>query len=501
MKITFKCCVHDRKRSAEKKENALSAFGKGVRGKMKPLFSPGDKIGITACSNGIRQQDRPQIEKLCMVLRGMGLIPEVSSCFYAGSTAYNGSAKDRADALMRFYTRDSVKAIFDVSGGDLANEILPFLKFGVIKENPKPMFGYSDLTSVLNGIGNRTGITNYLFQLRTLVWGNAQEQQERFQNTFLKGQNDLFECSWEFWQGETVEGTVAGGNIRCLLKLAGTPYFPDLKDKVLFLESLSGDEARIAAYFAQLAQMDVFRQVKGLLLGTFSELERENGMDALKRIVTEQLEGLEIPIAITKQIGHGADSRCLGLGLPVNISRAEEEREFLRRKEEQERKEQESVSKEVNHKEINRKETDEEQVQETEKEEKQISKEAAEDETFEQFVTRNPLTEAEICDDSLADQMGEMEKLLEQQSQSPAGAETLVSADTETEASPKEDIEGKHTEKEPEEITDWDSAKAVQIEMAEFLEPVWKQKLEQIDKELEKSQKSMSIHLGENSER
>ena len=53
---------------------------------------------------------------------------------------------------MNFYQDREIQMIFDISGGDIANEILPYLDFEVIAENPKPFWGYSDLTTIMNAI-------------------------------------------------------------------------------------------------------------------------------------------------------------------------------------------------------------------------------------------------------------------------------------------------------------------------------------------------------------
>ena len=71
-----------------------------------------------------------------------------------------------------------------------------------------------------------------------------------------------------------MEGILLGGNLRCFLKLAGTPYFPDLDGKLLFLESLGGGPELIASLLAQLSQLGVFQKIAGLLLGTFTELSK-----------------------------------------------------------------------------------------------------------------------------------------------------------------------------------------------------------------------------------
>ena len=110
-----------------------------------------------------------------------------------------------------------------------------------------------------------------------------------------------------------MDGRVAGGNIRCLLKLAGTEFFPDLYGRILFLESKSGNENRIRAYFAQLRQIDVFNMVSGVILGTFTELEKDSSSEKVLKIAKENIPE-SISIIKTDEIGHSIDSKMLEIG-------------------------------------------------------------------------------------------------------------------------------------------------------------------------------------------
>lgn len=110
-----------------------------------------------------------------------------------------------------------------------------------------------------------------------------------------------------------MKGIVVGGNIRCLLKLAGTPYWPNMKDKILLLESRSGGADRMTACLSQLEQMGVFEQIKGIFLGTFTEMEMKQSQPGIETLVKE-MAGNKIPIAKTQEIGHGTDSKRLFIG-------------------------------------------------------------------------------------------------------------------------------------------------------------------------------------------
>ena len=187
-----------------------------------------NKVALVVCSNGKAREDKIKLEKLEEILKSLGLVPVYSNYLYKDKFGRSANAKIRSEELMRFFTDKSIKAIFDISGGDLSNEILDYLDYDIIKKNIKPFFGYSDLSVVLNAITVKTGESTYLYQVLNII-GN-ENIRDSFKKTVMCNEPDLTNISWEFFQGEEISGIVAGGNIRCFLKLAGTQYFPDLKN-------------------------------------------------------------------------------------------------------------------------------------------------------------------------------------------------------------------------------------------------------------------------------
>lgn len=104
------------------------------------MLKSGDKVSLVACSNGLSLKQKAQIENLCILLKQLGLIPLVSPYLYRQQSYLAANAKMRAKVLLDAYRDTSIKAIFDVSGGDVANGILEWLDFELIKANPKPFF-------------------------------------------------------------------------------------------------------------------------------------------------------------------------------------------------------------------------------------------------------------------------------------------------------------------------------------------------------------------------
>ena len=218
------------------------------------------KIGLVCCSNGIDRKQENDLKKLEHELYQLHIDVQWSPFIYQDKSIKSASAQDRANIINQMNQDDSIDAIMDISGGDIANEILEYLDYTCLK---KPFWGYSDLTTVINAIYSQTKRESVLFQIRHLV--DNPLQIDRIQN------KTLFDIDYQILQGKAIQGIVVGGNIRCLLKLAGTPYFPDMKEKILLLEAYSGDEAKIITYFNQLKQMGVFQQINGLLLGTYTQ--------------------------------------------------------------------------------------------------------------------------------------------------------------------------------------------------------------------------------------
>ena len=279
------------------------------------FLNKGNKIGIISCSNGLSIKNKNIIDELKLNLKSLDIEMVEGDTLYAKEyNLFSGTGEEKARALEKLFLDKDIKMIFDISGGDLANEVLDFLDFNLIKENPKPFFGYSDLTVLLNAIYSQCDITTYNYQLRNLIGKFKEEQMQNFKASFIEGKEDIFNLDYKWINGSYLEGIVVGGNIRCLLKLAGTKYMPDFKDKILFLESFSGNSAKMVTYITQYKNLGVFNEVKGIILGEFTEMEREDLKPDIVEILKRVIGEINIPILKTRDLGHGADAKCIPIG-------------------------------------------------------------------------------------------------------------------------------------------------------------------------------------------
>lgn len=262
------------------------------------------KIGLVVCSDGQPVECRQFVEQLKQILADMG--HEVILSPFLFGNGRSGTARERAEALMEFYRDREIEGIYDISGGDIANEVLPYLDYDLISQSGKVFYGYSDLTTVLNAIYTKTGNAGGLWQIKNLIWDGSGEQKARFCTAAFD------KLQYRFLRGTGMEGILVGGNIRCFLKLAGTPYFPDLTGKLLLLEAMGGMPNQMITYLAQLLQLGTFDRVNGILLGTFTKLEEMQ----LRRFIEQEVLNISgtLPVAVTRDIGHGSDARCAWIG-------------------------------------------------------------------------------------------------------------------------------------------------------------------------------------------
>ena len=268
------------------------------------------KAALVACSDPRSKGRMQEIDQVAEFLRREGLeviLPDVYFEQFSTDPAL------KAGSLMNCFRDPDMAFIFDISGGDLANAVLPFLDYDVIRSSHAVFYGFSDLTTVINAVIAKTGKAAVNYQIRNILYDHADEQYRYLREKVLPGEISPEDLSYCFLRGDCMQGKILGGNIRCFLKLAGTPYWPDMKGNILLLESLGGGVYQMMTALEQYRQMGVFDQISGVILGTFSKMEEENMRPTAAEMVLKTLPE-DIPVACTRYIGHYSDARAVVLG-------------------------------------------------------------------------------------------------------------------------------------------------------------------------------------------
>ncbi len=275
------------------------------------------KIAITASSNLLRPDSKTQVDALCRHLESYDIRTVCSPLLFQSSLVpLSGAGALKADILNRFFADDTIDYICDISGGDLSNETLHFLDYDVIRKSRAVFAGYSDLTAILNAIYTKCQKPSILYNIKNFLSDDTVTP-----GMLFDGNSRLFTPDFQRVYGEMditctampADVPIVGGNIRCFLKLAGTPYMPDVTGKYIFLESQSGGPERIASYFAQLYQTGILEQTKGILLGTFTELENACRTDIIYEIISQYTDR-NTAVYKTDQVGHASTSLAIRIG-------------------------------------------------------------------------------------------------------------------------------------------------------------------------------------------
>ena len=268
------------------------------------------KAALAACSDPISERRLPEIYRIADILREEGLDVILPRPFFE---LRSEDPVLKAESLMNCFQTPGMAYIFDVSGGDLANGVLPLLDYDVIRKSGAVFFGYSDLTTVINAVIAKTGRPAVNYQIRNILYEHADEQLGCLREKILPGRISAEDLAYRFLRGRCMKGKIMGGNIRCFLKLAGTPFWPDLTGSILLLESLGGGVYQMRTALEQYRQMGVFERISGVLLGTFSKMEAEDLQPSVPELVMEMIPE-DLPVAVTRYVGHGSDARAVVLG-------------------------------------------------------------------------------------------------------------------------------------------------------------------------------------------
>ena len=194
--------------------------------------------------------------------------------------------------------------------------------------------GISDVTVLLNAIYKKTGLIT--FHGNDIVWGFGRNPSLYDRNEFLdrlvKGKMGRINIMGEI---KTVrkgraEGILLGGNLRCFLKLAGTPYFPDIRDSILFLEALTMTPEKCKYMLSLLKNMGVFDNIKGVIIGYIYGLQaKDKDVMQMEDILLSITDNYDFPILKVNNFGHNCPNTVLPVGAKVRLDAGEQEIEIL----------------------------------------------------------------------------------------------------------------------------------------------------------------------------
>lgn len=301
---------------------------------LPPRLPAGGTIGLVAPAGVLRS--RNQVREATESLEALGFRVKVGRQVLARYGFLAGTDEQRARDLMAMFLDPEVDAIVTMRGGWGAARILPLLDYAEIAAHPKPLVGFSDITSLLLAIYARTGLVTFHGPVGVSTWSGFTAQS--FVQTLVDGEPPTVVRETRSGRDRTetvrpgvAEGPLVGGNLMVIAAMAGTGYLPEFDGHVVFFEEVDEQAYRLDRLLIQLEQAGVLRQPAAVLFGQCSRCSSGGSSWTAAQAIRERLATYACPTAMGMPIGHVSPVYTLPIGLPARADTAAGTIEFLGR--------------------------------------------------------------------------------------------------------------------------------------------------------------------------
>lgn len=284
----------------------------------------GDTIGVIAPSNYIEKDDLEYINASIALMEASGFKVKFGKYVFEDTLGYGTSPEKRAADINWAFKDDEVKGIMCVKGGEDSNTTLDYIDYEMIKKHPKIICGFSDNTSILNAIHEKTGLVTYhgptFKSLTSWETGYAYKQ---FIKTFAENTESLImgepEDEYTTIQVGQATGELVGGNLSLFTKLVCGKYAVNVQDKILFLEELGFEAApeMVNSNIYYLKQNGVFDRIAGLWIGNY---EHPSKIGLEKIIINAIGDEYKFPIIKSDNFGHIDKKIIIPIGTKAEIN-------------------------------------------------------------------------------------------------------------------------------------------------------------------------------------
>jgi muramoyltetrapeptide carboxypeptidase len=292
---------------------------------MRPSkLKKGDTIGVIAPSNYIEKDDLEYINASIALMEASGFKVKFGKYVFEDTLGYGTSPEKRAADINWAFKDDEVKAIMCVKGGEDSNTTLDYIDYEMIKKHPKIICGFSDNTSILNAIHEKTGLVTYhgptFKSLTSWETGYAYKQ---FIKTFVENTESLImgepEDEYTTIQAGQATGELVGGNLSLFTKLVCGKYAVNLQDKILFLEELGFEAApeMVNSNIYYLKQNGVFDRIAGLWIGNYEHPSKVSIEKIIKNAIGDEYK---FPIIKSDNFGHIDKKIIIPIGTKAEIN-------------------------------------------------------------------------------------------------------------------------------------------------------------------------------------
>ncbi|MDM8538610.1 LD-carboxypeptidase [Desulfobacterales bacterium HSG17] len=278
------------------------------------FLKPGHTIGVCAPSSYF---DLQEFNDGIKVLQNLGYKVKIPKEIFEKKRYLAGDDVLRANIINQLFSDSDIDGIMCARGGFGAMRLLDYLDWEMLKNNPKLFIGFSDISSLLLSILDKTG--NIVIHGPTTVsLAKAQDKTiESFQNTIMGKVDEIAVDNVKTLIPGKCTGIFKGGNISTISHLVGTKFQPDFKNCILFLEDIGEPAYKIDRMLSQIKMAGMFKQLSGVVTGSFEKCD--NG-EYIHEILIEIFQEYNIPVITGMDAGHGKINISLPMGRNAEIN-------------------------------------------------------------------------------------------------------------------------------------------------------------------------------------
>lgn len=294
------------------------------------VLKVGDTIGIITPAGALAEEDTIATTK--EVLAYLGFKVKEGKYIRARYGNLAGTDQERLSDLHLMFADREVDGILCIRGGNGASRLLPYIDYELIRSNPKVLLGYSDITALILAFYAKAGLVSFHGVVGSSTWSNYVVnlfKDQFFDNKLanysnpVKAENSIvqYKDRIQTITAGVAEGTILGGNLTLLTGLCGTPYLPDFKNAILFVEEIDEKSDRMDRMFCQLMNAGILSQINGFIFGKCTNCGPSGGYGSLtlEQMLHDYIKPLGIPAYSGAMIGHIADQFLMPVGVHVRM--------------------------------------------------------------------------------------------------------------------------------------------------------------------------------------
>jgi muramoyltetrapeptide carboxypeptidase len=293
---------------------------------------PGDTLGLVSPANATYEREPLQFAE--EALKALGFKVKLGANVRARYGHFAGTDAQRAGDINAMFANDEVAGIIAVTGGSGCNRIIDKLDYALIRRKPKFIGGFSDITSLINAITQRTGLITFHCPAAVSEWNDFSVQ--HFKDVVMQAQTPLLrnptadrgdnlvqtQDRISTLRGGRARGRLVGGNLAVLTSMVGSPYMPEMRGAILFLEEINEYIYRVDRMLSTLRLCGALEQLAGVIIGKFTKCEPGEGNFGtltLDEVFDDYFLPLNIPVYRGAMIGHIKRKLTIPIGAEAEI--------------------------------------------------------------------------------------------------------------------------------------------------------------------------------------